>query len=27
MQFEGEKIAHMTKIWNDTIALKQAGWI
>jgi len=27
MQFKGEKIAHMTKIWNDTIALKQAGWI
>ena len=27
MQFKGEKIAHMTKIWNDSIALKQAGWI
>ena len=27
MQFKVEKIAHMTKIWNDTIALKQAGWI
>ena len=28
MQFNGGgKIAHMTKIWNDGIALKQAGWI
>jgi predicted ester cyclase len=27
MQFKGDKIAHMTKIWNDGIALKQAGWI
>ena len=27
MQFKGDKISHMTKIWNDTIALKQAGWI
>ena len=27
MQFEGDKIAHMTKIWNYSIALKQAGWI
>ena len=27
MQFRGDKITHMTKIWNDTIALKQAGWI
>jgi hypothetical protein len=27
MQFKGEKIAHMTKIWNDSIALNQAGWI
>jgi predicted ester cyclase len=27
MQFKGDKIAHMTKIWNDSIALKQAGWI
>ena len=27
MQFKGDKIAHMTKIWNDAIALKQAGWI
>ena len=26
MQFEGDKIAHMTKIWNDELALKQVGW-
>lgn len=24
--FEGERIAHMTKIWNDGFAMKQAGW-
>jgi predicted ester cyclase len=27
MQFNGDKIGHMTKIWNDAIALKQAGWL
>jgi predicted ester cyclase len=27
MVFEGEKIVHMTKIWNDTISLKQLGWL
>jgi len=26
MEFEGEKIRHMTKIWNDTISLEQLGW-
>ena len=25
MQFEGDTIKHMTKIWNDTIALQQLG--
>jgi len=27
MQFEGDKIRHMTKIWNDGFALKQLGWL
>jgi hypothetical protein len=26
MQFEGSLIKHMTKIWNDTISLRQLGW-
>jgi predicted ester cyclase len=26
MQFEGEKIVHMTKIWNAELALKEVGW-
>ncbi len=26
MQFEGGKIAHMTKIWNSGMALKELGW-
>jgi hypothetical protein len=26
MQFEEEKIAHMTKIWNAELALKEIGW-
>lgn len=26
MQFEGDKISHMTKIWNAGFALKQLGW-
>jgi len=26
MQFEGDKIRHMTKIWNDAESLKQLGW-
>jgi predicted ester cyclase len=26
MQFEGDKIAHLTKIWNAGLALKGLGW-
>ena len=26
MQFDGGTIAHMTKIWNAGLALKQLGW-
>lgn len=26
IEFDGEKISHMTKIWNDTHALRQLGW-
>jgi ketosteroid isomerase-like protein len=26
MQFRGDKIAHMTKIWNSGAAFKQLGW-
>ena len=26
MQFDGDRIFHMTKIWNDTISLQQLGW-
>jgi ketosteroid isomerase-like protein len=26
MQFQGEKISHMTKIWNSELALKEIGW-
>lgn len=26
MQFEGDKISHMTKIWNDVHSFKQLGW-
>ena len=26
MQFDGNRIRHMTKIWNDTISLQQLGW-
>lgn len=26
MEFEGDKIRHMTKIWNAGWALKQLGW-
>ncbi len=26
MQFDGERIRHMTKIWNDGVSLKQLGW-
>ncbi len=26
MEFKGEKIAHVTKIWHSGLALKQLGW-
>lgn len=26
MQFDGDKIVHMTKIWNAGFALKELGW-
>ena len=26
MQFEGDKVRHMTKIWNNGISLQQLGW-
>jgi predicted ester cyclase len=26
MQFDGDKIRHMTKIWNDVFTLQQLGW-
>lgn len=26
MEFDGNRIMHMTKIWNDTFALQQLGW-
>lgn len=26
MQFDGDKIGHMTKIWNDAVSLKQLRW-
>ena len=26
MQFDGNKISHMTKIWNDVHALRGLGW-
>ena len=26
MQFDGDRIRHMTKIWNDGVSLKQLGW-
>ena len=27
MEFDGDRIRHMTKIWNDGFSFKQAGWI
>jgi predicted ester cyclase len=27
MEFEGGRIRHMTKIWNDAISMKQMGWV
>ena len=26
MDFDGDRISHMTKIWNDVQALRQLGW-
>ncbi len=26
MEFDGDRIRHMTKIWNDAISMKQLGW-
>ncbi|SEB04174.1 ester cyclase [Rubrimonas cliftonensis] len=26
IRFDGDRIAHMTKIWNDAHALRQLGW-
>lgn len=26
MEYDGDRIRHMTKIWNDTISLQQLGW-
>ena len=26
MVFSGERIKHMTKIWNDSISMQQLGW-
>lgn len=27
MEFDGDQIKHMTKIWNDAHSLKQLGWM
>jgi predicted ester cyclase len=27
MDFEGDRVRHMTKIWNDGFALQQLGWM
>ena len=27
MDFDGGKIRHMTKIWNDAVSLQQLGWM
>jgi predicted ester cyclase len=27
MEFEGDQIRHMTKVWNDGVSLKQLGWM
>ena len=26
MEFDGDRIRHMTKIWNDSFAMRQLGW-
>lgn len=27
MDFDGDRIRHMTKVWNDSISLQQLGWM
>lgn len=27
MDFEGDRIRHLTKVWNDGFSLKQIGWM
>jgi len=27
MEFNGDRISHMTKIWNDAFSLQQLGWM
>ena len=27
MEFDGDKIRHLTKIWNDGISMRQVGWM
>jgi predicted ester cyclase len=27
MDFDGNRIRHMTKIWNDGVTLRQLGWV
>jgi len=27
MKFEGDKISHVTKVWNDGFSLRQIGWM
>ena len=27
MQFDGDRIGHVTKIWNDGASLQQLGWM
>lgn len=26
MRFEGDRISHVTKVWNDAVCLRQLGW-
>ncbi len=27
MQFKGDKVSHMTKVWNDGFSFRQLGWM
>ena len=27
IEFEGQQIRHMTKVWNNVVSLKQLGWM